>query len=87
MVTLNIKNEEAVRLVKELAELKGESMTTVVIEAVQEKLDRERKPRINEERMQYFLDLGRQIRESADPEWLERDQIAELYDEETGLPK
>ncbi len=87
MAALNIKNEEAYRLVKELAELEGKSMTTVVIEAVQEKLDRERKPRINEERMQYFLDLGRQIRESADPEWLERDQIAELYDEETGLPK
>jgi antitoxin VapB len=69
MVALNIKNEEAVRLVKELAELKGESMTTVLIEAVQEKLERERKPRINEERMQYFLDLGRQIRESSWTRW------------------
>jgi hypothetical protein len=86
MAALNIKNEEAYRLVKELAELEDKSMTTVVIKAVQEKLERERKPRINEERMQYFLDLGRQIRESADPEWLERDQIADLYDE-FGLPK
>lgn len=87
MVALNIKNEEVVRLVKELADREGKSMTAVVQEAVQEKLDRERKPQINEERMQYFLDLGRKIRESADPEWLERDQIVELYDEETGLPK
>ena len=87
MPAINIKNEAAYRLVKELAELEGKSMTTVVIEAVQEKLNRERKPQINEERMQYFLDLGRQIRQSADAEWLERDVIAELYDEETGLPK
>ena len=38
VVALNIKNEEAVRLAKELAALEGESMTTVVIEALREKL-------------------------------------------------
>jgi antitoxin VapB len=85
---LNIKNEEAYRLVKELADLEGKSMTTVVIEAVQEKLVRERKPRIiNEERMQYILELGRRVRQEADPDWIARDQIADLYDAESGLPK
>ncbi len=87
VTALHIRNEEACRLIRELADLEGRSMTAVVIAAVQEKLDRERYPQINEERMQYFLDLGRQFRESADPEWLERDDIAELHDEETGLPK
>jgi antitoxin VapB len=87
VVALNIKNEEAVRLVKELAELKGESMTTVVIEAVQEKLDRERKPQINEERMNYWLEYGKRVRKTADPEWLAKDPFEDLYDDETGLPK
>lgn len=87
MAALNIKNSEAVRLVKELAELEGESMTTVVIDAVREKLERERKPQIDEERMQYILDLGRRVRETADPDWLAADQIADLYDDDLGLPK
>lgn len=87
MAALNIKNEEAYRLVKELAELQGKSMTTVVIEAVQEKLDRERKPQINEDRLKYWLDYGKRVRETADPAWLAKDPFEDLYDEETGLPK
>jgi antitoxin VapB len=87
MAALNIKNEETYKLVKELADLRGETMTAVITEAVREKLERERKPQINEERMQYFLDLGRRIRETADPEWLAKDPFEELYDDELGLPK
>jgi len=87
MTALNIKNEEAVRLVKELAELEGESMTTVVREAVREKLERERNPVINEARMQYWLDFGQRVRETADPEWLAKDPFEDLYDEKLGLPK
>ncbi len=86
MPSLTIKNEEACRLIRELAVLRGESMTTVVIEAVREKLERERKPQINEARMQYWLDFGQRVRETADPEWLDRDPFEELYDE-NGLPK
>lgn len=87
MPALNIKNEEAYKLVKELADLRGESMTTVVIEAVRKQLESERKPQINEERINYFLDLGRRIRETADPEWLAKDPFEELYDDELGLPR
>jgi hypothetical protein len=87
MPTLNIKNEEAYQLVRELAELEGKSMTTVVIEAVREKLERERKPEINEERVQYWLNVGRELRANTDPEWLARDQIEDLYDDHLGLPK
>ena len=35
---LNIKNNETYRLVKELAKLTGESMTTAITEAVKERL-------------------------------------------------
>jgi antitoxin VapB len=84
--SLNIKNDEAYRLIRELADREGKSMTAAVIDAVREKLDRERKPEINEERVQYFLDLGRRVREETDPAWLERDPFEDLYDER-GLPK
>lgn len=86
MPALNIKNEEAYRLVKELADREDKSMTTVIIEAVREKLERDRRPQINEARMQYWLDFGQRVRETADPEWLARDPFEDLYDE-FGLPK
>jgi len=86
MTALNIKNEEVVKLIKELAELHGESMTAVVTVAVREKLERDRKPEINEQRMQYWLDFGRRARESTDPKWLAVDTDELLYDEK-GLPK
>ena len=40
MSTLNIKNPETCRLVHQLAELTGESMTAAVEQAVRERLDR-----------------------------------------------
>jgi antitoxin VapB len=88
MAALNIKNGETVRLAKELAAIEGKSLTRVVTEALREKLERERVPQIDEERMQYILDLGRQVREHMErvnPEWLERDPTDDLYDED-GLP-
>jgi antitoxin VapB len=39
-MSLNIKNPDTYRLVKELADLTGESMTTAVTEAVRERLER-----------------------------------------------
>lgn len=86
MTALNIKNEEAYELVKELANLRGESMTTVVIETVRNQLDRTRKPQINEARMQYWLDFGQRVRETVDPEWLAKDPFEDMYDK-YGLPK
>ena len=44
-MSLNIKNEEAHRLARELAVLTGESMAAAVTEAVRERLDRERRQR------------------------------------------
>ncbi len=85
--SLSIKNEVAYRLVKELAELRGESMTAVVIHAAREALERERTPHINHARVEHFLRVGRELRAIADPGWLARDPFAELYDDELGLPK
>jgi antitoxin VapB len=41
-MALNIKNPVAEKLVQELAELTGESMTAAVTQAVRERLERER---------------------------------------------
>ena len=48
-MSLNIKNEEAHRLARELAALTGESMTVAVIEALRERI----------ERVQAYRDYGR----------------------------
>jgi len=85
--SVSIKNQEAYRLIKELADLEHKSMTTVVIEAVREKLERERSPEIDHAKAEHFLQMGRTVRATADPDWLARDLIADLYDDETGLPK
>jgi len=44
-MSMNIKNEEAYRLTKQLSELTGESLTTAITEAVRERLDRVRRER------------------------------------------
>lgn len=40
-MALNIKNDEADRLARELSELTGESLTDVIIAALRERLERE----------------------------------------------
>ncbi len=44
-MSLNIKNDEAHRLARELSALTGESMAAAVTEAVRERLDRVRRER------------------------------------------
>lgn len=80
MVTLNIKNEEVVRLVKELAEREGKSMTAAVREAVEDRLARDGKARVDEERIQYWLRRGADRRAHATPEWLATNVDDLLYD-------
>lgn len=87
MPALNIKNEETYKLVKELADLHGKSMTAAVTDAVREKLERDRKPRTNQSRVDHWLKVGQELRAAADPDWLARDPFADLYDDELGLPK
>lgn len=86
MHTIIIETDDAYARIQELADREGKSVATVVVEAVDEKLNRQRKPEVNEERMQYFLDLGRRIREQTPPELLDLDVDDLLYDE-WGAPK
>jgi antitoxin VapB len=86
MPTLNIKNEEAYRLIRELADLKGKSMTTVVIEAVREKLEREREP---DQQSVGLADQLLAIGRSTAPLWSEyalSTRHGDLLYDEYGLP-
>lgn len=42
-MAFNVKNDETDRLVRELTELTGESLTEAITEAVRQRLDRERR--------------------------------------------
>ena len=84
-MSLNIKNEETYRLVRELAELTGESMTEAVTVAVRERLDRARRTNGTS-----LIDKLREIADDAAPRFKEPYRSIPhgdlLYDEH-GLPK
>ena len=86
-MSLNIKNAETYRLVKELAQETGQSMTAAVADAVRQRLEQIRAERgegpIDIER---GLALAAEIRERLGTEYLAQDFDALLYDE-MGLPK
>jgi hypothetical protein len=88
MPDLNIKNPEAYRLVKELSDATGQSMTQVIIDSVRERLSQVRGQGDAdiEADVQRILDLARIIRENSPPGYFEQDFDALLYDED-GLPK
>lgn len=86
MAALSIRNEEVCRLIRELTELTAKSMTAVVIEAVQEKLDRERKSRVNEEVIQHWKEFDKRARAATPPELLALDADDLLLDE-FGAPR
>lgn len=84
-MSLNIKNEEAHRLARELASLTGESVTAAVTEAIAERLDRMRAAQgsgLAARLLRIGRDCAAHLKEpykSADPDLL-------LYDER-GLPR
>jgi antitoxin VapB len=84
-MAMSIKSEQTHRLVKELAELTGESQSKAVEEAVRERLERVRQ-RSGESLSERLLAIGRDIRSRLDEPWLSVDHGELLYDEQ-GLPK
>jgi antitoxin VapB len=82
---LNIKSEETYRLVRELAELTGESMTAAVREAVCERLERVRQER-NVSLAERLVAIGKDCASHLKEPFLSVDHDDFLYDER-GLPK
>lgn len=87
-MSLNIKNPETHRLVKELADETGLSMTAAVTEAVRQQLARIRAAQDDdpEMRVERMLELAAEIRRRAPAGYFDQDFDELLYDE-MGLPK
>jgi antitoxin VapB len=86
-MSLNIKNPETCRLVKELADETGLSMTAAVTEAVVERLKAVRAERgAGRIDMERALALLQVIRDRMPPGYLDQDFDELLYDE-IGAPK
>jgi antitoxin VapB len=84
-ISLNIKNGETCRLIQQLAELTGESMTAAVTTAVRERLTRIRqKPQ--GDLAKRLLAIGRDCAGRLGEEYRTLDFDALLYDEK-GLPR
>jgi antitoxin VapB len=84
-MSLNIKNPEACRLIEELAEATGETMTSAVIVAVRERLQRIRQ-RSRGSLAETIMAIGRDTARRIGPEYRALDHDALLYDE-NGLPR
>ena len=84
-MSLNIKNEETHQLARELAQLTGETMTGAITTALREKLDKERRERGVEARIQKMRAIRERCRSllKDGPSAVEHGNF--LYDE-NGLP-
>jgi len=84
-MSLNIKNEEAHRLARELATVTGESMTVAVSEAIRERLERVR-GNSREGLAERLLKIGRECASHLKEPYKSIDIDKLLYDEK-GMPK
>jgi antitoxin VapB len=85
-MSLNIKNAETYRLIRELADLTGESMTGAVTEAVKERLERIRQTDEREGMAERLHAIAADMRARLPDDFFDIDHGDLLYDED-GLPK
>jgi len=85
MTSLNIKNEETVRLVRELSQRTGQSMTGAITLAVKAQLERE-KPNPKAGLAEWLNQLSRETAPLMNDGRTSKEMMDELYDPETGLP-
>jgi antitoxin VapB len=86
MASLNIKNEETVRLVRELSRQTGQSMTGAITLAVKAQLERER-PNPKAGLAKWLDEITRETAAMMNDGRTSKELIDELYDPETGLPR
>jgi antitoxin VapB len=79
---LNIKNHETERLIQELAEATGQTLTGAITDAVREKLDRVRRKGLADR----LMEIGREAASRLTEEERRFNYDDWLYDE-NGLPK
>jgi len=84
-MSLNIKNPEACRLIEELADATGETMTGAVTTAVRERLTRVKAGQ-RASLAEKIMAIGRDTARRIGPEYRALNHDALLYDEK-GLPR
>jgi len=84
MMSLSIKNEEAHRLARELANATGESITVAVSEAIRERLERVRASK--KEMVERIMEIARECGPLLKEPYRSIDHGELLYDE-NGMPK
>jgi antitoxin VapB len=84
-MSLNVKNEEAHRLARQLAELTGESLTTAVTESVRQRLERVRQGS-GQGLAERLLEIGAECAAQLREPYRTVDHAELLYDEQ-GLPR
>jgi antitoxin VapB len=84
-MSLNIKNEDAHRLAREVASLTGESLTGAVTEALRERLERLRRAR-NGSLAERLLAIGKDCAAHLKEPFRSLDHGEHLYDER-GMPR
>jgi antitoxin VapB len=85
-MSLNIKNAETYRLIRELADLTGESMTGAVTEAVRERLERLSKTKDRAGMAERLHAIAADMRARLPDDFFDIEHGDLLYDED-GLPK
>lgn len=85
-MSLNIKNEETTRLIRELADHTGETMTGAVTEAVRERLDRLKQAEGRQGMADRILAIAADMHARLPDDFFDIEHGDLLYDE-YGLPK
>ena len=85
-MSLNIKNEDAHRLARDLAAITGESLTTAVTIALRERLERVRQGHNSGRLSERLLAIGRDCAARFKEPYRSADHADLLYDER-GLPR
>ncbi len=85
-MSLNIKNAEAYRLIRELADLTGETMTGAVAEAVRERLERLRSEKDGAGMAERIHEIAADMHVRLPEDFFDLEHGVLLYDED-GLPK
>lgn len=83
-MNMTINSDEAERLAKQLADLTGEPLATVVTEALRERLDREQRKRERAGIADALMEIGRRYSALPDKDTRTADEI--LGYDENGLP-
>jgi antitoxin VapB len=90
-MTMNIKNAEAHRLARELAEITGESLTTAVTVAVRERLEREktarRGGRKRDDLVERLMEIGRRTAPQFRAAGITVENFDDFLYDEDGLPR